>query len=155
MQLSKLIILILLLNTTNKSYSKKNYSFKKIIHSNIIGKVFINKSNEDTCWRTYLGKIYDKKKKVKYYVIKEFSKNKAASTWHGHSNIYIFGLSKILFASINVGMPDNLPYKYYNNTFYFHYKENNVLKIYKTKIETPIPKIFCCEPSGCDAIIFE
>ncbi len=155
MILYKLIAGFIFLTFTSNCFSQEKYSYKAILTYKKIGKTFINRSINDTTWRTYLGTISDSKGKAKYYVIKEFNKIRAAATWHGHSNIFFFDRQNKLAARIDVSMPYNLPYNLNNNVFFFKYTEKGEAKVFKMKVGIPLPKTFCTRPDWCDLIIYE
>ena len=147
-------IFILFFSVIN-SYAQRELDFKKILSFKKIDSVFATNSNYDSSWSIYLGALKDKNKKDKYFVIRKFDKTKAAATWHGHSTIYFFGLDKKLKALVNLSMPDNLPYKLENNFFYFKYLQDGILKIFKSKMEIPLLKVFCSSDNECDLIDFK
>jgi hypothetical protein len=136
-------------------YCQETPAFESILTAKKIGKVYRIASVNDTTWLTYLGKLKGIRMKDKYYVIKEFFKVRAASTWHGHSTIYFYGLNKKRKALVHVSMPDNLPYKLKNNVFYFRYIENGMPNIYTMKMHLPLPKMFCSRKNDCYDITFE
>lgn len=149
----KFLIIIVFLVLSANSFCQALQNFKTILTDKKIGKVFKTASYNDTTWRIYLGVLQDNSKKDKYYVIREFNKIRAASTWHGHSTVYFFDLRKKGYALVYVGMPEDLPNKLNNNTFYFEYLKDGKKKYSQSKIEVPLPKIFCSQPSGCNEII--
>jgi hypothetical protein len=155
MKYYKLIIILLIFFVTINTYGQKYYSFKTLLKYQATGKTFINKSYYDTTWRTYLGKIKDTKTKNYYYVLKEFSKVRAAATWHGHSNLYIYSKQKKLIATIDMGMPYYLPFKLHANNLYFNYTQNRTTKFFKIPIPFILPKIICFGSFGCNDVQFQ
>ena len=78
MKLSEYLLSIIVFFFSIKCDGQPQYSFKKILNLKTVNKTFVSTSDEDTTWRTYLGKITDSKQRPLYYVIKEFNKTKAA-----------------------------------------------------------------------------
>ena len=145
-------ILFVSILSWSKSYSQINVRFNPTFSQ--IGKVRTERHKTDTAWRTFTGTFYDQKRKINLFVISEFEKGQAALTWHGHSRIYFFTKNKKLFASVDVGMPEELPFKLTNNTFYFHGAKKDRQKLYKNTLETLLP-VFCTDISGCNDVVFE
>ena len=155
MTLYKFLAGLLFITISTNSFCQGQKVFKTILASKKVGKVYKAATINDTTWRTYLGVIKDEKKKDKYYVIREFDKIRASSTWHGHSTIYFFNSEKKRVALVYVAMPDNLPYKLEHNIFYFKFIDNGVTKYYKTTMKIPLPKMFCSRQNECDEITFD
>ncbi|MES2430549.1 MAG: hypothetical protein V4556_06395 [Bacteroidota bacterium] len=149
----KALVTVFFISISINSYSQNIKPFKNILNAKRINKAYKTSSFNDTTWRTYLGILKDNKRKSKYYVIKEFNKIRAGSTWHGHSSIYFFDMKRKLAAFVYVPMPDNLPYKLYKNNFYFKYIERGKVKEFKSQMFTPLPKMFCSRINECDEII--
>ena len=154
MHLSKLISFIFLLIPIVSFCQPDEKEYKTVLTLQKIGKTYRTAFKTDTFWKTYLGVITDPNNRVKYHIVKEFSKNQAASTWHGHSMILFFDVHKKLKATYDAGMPDDLPFKLVYNTFYFHYDDKGAIKTYTQQVKVPLEKWFCTAPSGCDVINF-
>ena len=155
MTLYKFLAGFFFVHLSSNSFCQEQKIFRRILTSKEVGKIYKSATINDTTWRIYLGALQDKNKKDKYYVIREFNKIRASSTWHGHSTIYFFNLEKKRAALVYVDMPDNLPFKLAHNTFYFKFMENGVVKDYKMAIQTPLPKFFCSRKNVCDEITFD
>lgn len=151
----KLIIASFIFFVTVNAYGQKYQSFKTLLKYQVAEKTFINKSYYDTTWRTYLGKITDPNTNKYHYVVKEFKKVRAAATWHGHSNLYLFSNHKKLIAIIDMGMPYYLPFKLQANNFSFNYSENGRNKLFKIPAPFVLPKIICFGSFGCNDVQFQ
>jgi hypothetical protein len=148
------LLLLTLVCSTAMSRDQQAYSFRSILNTRAANKTFVSKSRSDTTRRTYLGKITGRDHRTIYYVIKEFNKIKAASTWHGHSNIYFFNAGYRLVASVDVGSPEDLPVRLKNNTLYFH-DDNSPDKLHGVKITNRLPKFICIRPNDCEEVMPE
>lgn len=145
----KFTVLFTSLLATSTIYGQKYHSFKSLLSNPRVGKVSIHESYNDTTWQTYLGKITSNNKDKFYYVFKEFKKVRAAATWHGHSNLYIFTEQKRLYAIINVEMPHNLPFRLSNNKLSFKYSQNGATQLIISKVPYNLPPVICFGPVGC------
>lgn len=142
------IVCCLLLLIVNKGYCQGLETVLSALKNQQIGKVVKNKFEYRTSEATYLGQILDINGKTKYYVVKEFYKVKAAVVYHGHSRMLFFNPNKNLVAQSIVDMPDELPYRLYNNFLYFKYMVKGVPKDYKEHLKT-LPKMICVSPHAC------
>jgi hypothetical protein len=128
------IILLLLLSSTlcfaqNVIFIKKN-----------IGKEMLKKTENVDTKSTYLGKITDKNRKNRFYVVKEFSRIKAAIVYHGNSWLIFYNPNKKFKARYHFCMPDELPFKLNNNTLYFYDTNEEPVKVLTLKINSQLPK---------------
>lgn len=149
MKLSKtftLLIFIYFFSAEVFCQSLKN--FNDVLGKQIIGKVIIKKVQEDISQRTFLGTVKYNNGKIKYYVVKEFLRIKAANLYHGNSRILFFNARKKLVLQSILTMPNELPFKLYKNTLYFRYKSGNSEKTFTQPIH-PLPKMICVEPTSC------
>jgi len=149
-----LTVLFFLLVSTNAN-CQRYYSFKTILKYKRIGKTFINNSYTDTTCRTYLGKITYSKSNKFYYVFKEFKKVRAAATWHGHSNLYLFNEQKHLYAVIDVEMPYNLPSKLSQNKLFFEHTENGTTRSIVSYVPYVLRHEICFSSLGCYDVQFK
>lgn len=145
----KFTVLFISLLATSTIYGQKYHSFKSLLSNLKVGKVSINESYNDTTWQTYLGKITSEKKDKFYYVFKEFKKVRAATTWHGQSNLYFFTEQKKLYAIINLEMPYNLPFRLSKNKLSFKYSQNGTTQFIISKVPYSLPPLICFGPVGC------
>lgn len=133
--------------------AQQKYSFKKILEMKAVNKTFVNKSKEDTTWRTYLGSLKNDKNETLFFVIKEFDKIKAASTWHGHSNVYFFNRKGKIIARLDVALPENLPLRIQKDILYF--PDDKISgTVHAVKIGRSLPPDICLKPDWCDEVIF-
>src|SRR5687767_14833015 len=101
MKHSKIFLpVILLLALTVNSFCQSLDDFSDVLGAQKIGKVFTKKAGQDISQRTYLGTVKDKEGKLKYHVVKEFLRIKAAIVYHGHSRIMFFNEHKKLTKQI-------------------------------------------------------
>ena len=84
-----------------------------------VGKKICGRFEQNISQATYLGAIYDKKGVLKFHVVKEFYKVKAAVVYHGHSRVLFFNSKNRLVAQTMFDMPNELPYKLIHNALYF------------------------------------
>lgn len=153
MAIYKYLIIIVVLCFSTRVQAQRKYCFKTILNIKAINKTFINKSNEDTTWRTYLGRITNDKNQTLIYIIKEFNKVKAASTWHGHSNVYFFNPNGKMIARFDVALPENLPTQLHKNALYFP-DDKIADKVHKVRIANPLPKNIFIKLDWCNEVIF-
>lgn len=146
-------LLLLLLGWSACTYGQLR-RYKWIINSNQPGKVFRQANYDDTSWVTYLGVLKDANQKTVFHVVKEFYKVRAAATWHGHSVIYFFDNKRSLVAKCYPDMPDRLPVKLKDNTFYFEYLKDGAAKKYEWTIPLPLPNDFRCRPDEVYMMVF-
>ncbi|SJZ31931.1 hypothetical protein [Sediminibacterium ginsengisoli] len=107
----------------------KTSAFKKIIIAGVKNKTYIQTSPIDTARRIYLGVLTVDSASLN--VISEFKKSKAASTWHGHSNVYLVeGSGKITYRII-FSFPDESPLRLNKNTFTFKHNGKLISAPYK------------------------
>lgn len=128
------IILLLLLSSTlcfaqNVIFIEKN-----------IGKEIFQKTENGDTRSTYLGKITDKNKRNRFYVVKEFSRIKAAMVYHGNSWLIFYSPNKKFKARYHFSMPNELPFKLNNNTLYFYDTDEKPVKVLTLKINSQLPK---------------
>ncbi|RLJ80735.1 hypothetical protein BCL90_1534 [Pedobacter alluvionis] len=128
------IILLLLLSST--LCFAKNVIF---IEKNIGKEIFQKTENGDTR-STYLGKITDKNQKNRFYVVKEFSRIKAAMVYHGNSWLIFYSPNKKFKARYHFDMPNELPFKLTTNTLYFYDTDEKPVKVLAFKINSRLPK---------------
>ncbi len=105
-----------------------------------IGKNILQKTKDGDLKSTYLGKIIDKNGKVRFYVVKEFSRIKAAMVYHGNSWLIFYSPNKKLKARYHFDMPNELPFKLNNNTLYFYDTDEKPVKVLTLKINSQLPK---------------
>lgn len=128
------IILLLLLSSTlcfaqNVIFIEKN-----------IGKEIFQKTENGDTRSTYLGKITDKNQRNLFYVVKEFSRIKAAMAYHGNSWLIFYSPNKKFKARYHFSMPNELPFKLNNNTLYFYDTDEKPVKVLTHKINSQLPK---------------
>lgn len=128
------IILLLLLSSTlcfaqNVIFIEKN-----------IGKEIFQKTENGDTRSTYLGKITDKNQRNLFYVVKEFSRIKAAMAYHGNSWLIFYSPNKKFKARYHFSMPNELPFKLNNNTLYFYDTDEKPVKVLTLKINSQLPK---------------
>lgn len=144
-----IFIFLTLFQSGNASCQQHYSSYQKIIQKNKIGRINVEQSKTDTVWRTYLGILFDTSANVHYHVISEFNKIRAASTWHGQSNVYLLNKQGEIVWSILIGMPDELPIKLEANSFYF--KEGK--KIVSARYRLVNNQLFCVHPRRCYEVV--
>jgi len=105
-----------------------------------IGKNIFQKIKNGDLRSIYLGKITDKNRKVKFYVVKEFSRIKAAMVYHGHSRLIFYNADKKFKAQYQFDMPDELPVKLKANTLYFIDKNQKPAKTLTLLINDRFPE---------------
>jgi len=105
-----------------------------------IGKEIFQKTKYGDIRSTYLGKITDKNGKNLFYVIKEFSRIKAAMVYHGNSWLIFYSPDKKLKARYHFDMPVELPFKLSSNTFYFYDTDEKPVKVLALKMNSQLPK---------------
>lgn len=91
---------------------------------------------------TYLGKITDQKGRLRFYVVKVFTKIKAAIVYHGTSKLIFYNSSKNFYAFYQFSMPGELPFKLQSNCFYFHNNESKPAETTTFKIACQLPRFF-------------
>jgi len=123
-------------------------NFKDVLSKQIIGKVFTKRVEQDISQRTFLGTIKNNNGKIKYYVVKEFLRIKAAVVYHAHSRILFFNPQQKLVLQSILSLPNELPFKLQNNSLYFKYKVNGLTKTF-IQSATPLPRMICVEPTSC------
>jgi hypothetical protein len=99
----------------------------------------------------YLGKIKNDKGKILYHIIAMYSEVQAAIVIHGHSNVLYLDEKKFLKRQFELSVPDELPYKLVNNTFYFLYYNNKTKRKeqFHNHVGTDIPKLLCVKADDC------
>ena len=130
------------------SFCQSLEDFDDVLKAKKTEKLFIKKVKQDISERTFLGSIKDKEGNIKYYVVKEFLRVKAAVVYHGHSRILFFNPHKKLVLESILSMPYELPFKLKNNSLYFRYSKNNKKKIHIEDISI-LKKMLCVEPKSC------
>jgi len=105
-----------------------------------IGKEIYQKTEHGDIRSTYLGKITDKNQKNLFYVVKEFSRVKAAIIYHGNSRLIFYNADKKFKAQYHFDMPDELPVKLNANTLYFIDKDQKPAKILTLSINDQLPE---------------
>lgn len=130
---SAIILLLLLLSTLcfaqNVMFIEKN-----------IGKEIYQKTEHGDTRSTYLGKITDKNQKNLFYVVKEFSRVKAAVVYHGNSWLIFYSPNKKFKARYHFGMSIELPFKLNTNTLYFYDTDEKPVKVLTLKINSRLPR---------------
>jgi len=107
-----------------------------------IGKT-IHQSGQD--WKsesTYLGQITDQSGKLRFYVVKVFTKLKAAIVYHGNSKLIFYNPRKKFYAFYQFSMPNELPFKLQSNSFYFYANEAKPTETSTYKIDSQLPRFF-------------
>lgn len=132
----------------NASCQEHNSSYLRIIQKNKIGKTYVYRSKTDTVWRTYLGVLIDTTDNSTYHVISEFAKIKAASTWHGQSNVFLLNKQGEIIWTILIGMPDELPIKLMANSFYFKDEDKVINSRYGL-----VGNLYCVLPNRCYEVV--
>ncbi len=147
----KVIILfsLMLVQFGNAYCQEHNSSYQRIIQKNKIGKTYVDRSKTDTVWRTYLGVLFDTIDNSNYHVISEFAKIRAASTWHGQSNVFLLNKQGEIIWTILIGMPDELPIKLKANSFYF--KEGD--RLVNARYGLVSKQLFCVHTARCYEVI--
>ena len=133
------IILLLLISSTwclGQSIDDSNINLTQ----KNIGKNILQSTKESDLRSTYLGKITDKDGKVKFYVVKEFSRIKAAIIYHGNSRLIFYNADKKFKAQYHFDMPDELPVKLNANTLYFIDKDQKPAKTLTLSINGQLPE---------------
>ena len=143
----KILMLLFVFFYTN-SFCQSLENFNDVLVAKKIGKVVVKKVKQDISERTYLGSIKDNTGNVKYYVVKEFLRVKAAIVYHGHSRILFFNPPKKLELEAILSMPYELPFKLKNNSLHFNYSKNKKKKIHIEDVAT-LNKMLCVEPKSC------
>jgi len=110
-----------------------------LIEKNIRKEIFQKTENGDTR-STYLGKITDKNQRNLFYVVKEFSRIKAAMVYYGNSWLIFYSPNKKFKARYHFSMPNELPFKLNNNTLYFYDTDEKPVKVSTLKINSQLPK---------------
>lgn len=123
-------------------------NFDDVLSAQKNGKTFTKKVKHDISEQTFLGSVHDNKGNIKYYVVKEFLRVKAAIVYHGHSSILFFSPQKKIVAKTILSMPYELPFKLKNNCLYFTYLENGVKKKFIANIDS-LSKMLCVAPKSC------
>ena len=128
------ITLLLLLSSTlcfaqNVLFIEKN-----------IGKEIFQKTEHGDIRSTYLGKITDKNRKNLFYVVKEFSRIRAAKVYHGNSWLIFYSSNKKFKARYHFGMSNELPFKLNTNTLYFYDTDEKPFKVLTFKINSQLPR---------------
>jgi len=122
--------------------------FSDVLNTRVKGKAIIKKVGLDISERTYLGNIKDKNGHIKFYVVKEFLRVKAAVVYHGHSSILFFTKDHVLNRRSVLSLPAELPFKLENNMLFFKYRSGSQPKTFKVLLE-PLPRMICVEPRSC------
>ena len=130
------------------SFSQSLEDFNDVLAAGKIGKVVTKKVKQDISERTFMGSIRNSKGAVKYYVVKEFLRVKAAVVYHGHSRILFFDHRRKLVMEAILSMPDELPFKLKANFLYFRYSEKNGKKIHIENV-TKLRSMLCVAPASC------
>ena len=146
--MKNIIFLFLFVFFYASSFCQSLDNFNDVLAAKRIGKTVVKKVKQDISERTFLGSIKDNKGNVRYYVVKEFLRVKAAVVYHGHSRILFFSPRKKLLLQAILSMPDELPYKLKNNALYFRYPENNKKKIHIEEVSS-LKSMLCVEPGSC------
>lgn len=141
-------LVIFFLSISSILFCQSLQNFTDVLDKKIVGKVFTKRVGQDISQRTFLGTIKDRNGKIKYYVVKEFLRIKAAVVYHGHSSILFFSPQKKLALRAILSMPDELPFKLQKNSLYFKYKVDGLTKIF-TQPTNPLPRMICVEPTSC------
>ena len=124
-----------------------NY-FENILTQRNLGKTITKRIGNDISQRTYLGTIRTKSGEIKYFVLKEFYRVKAAVVYHGHSRLIFCSPNKKIFAQYILDLPDQLPYKLQQNILYFAHKENGILQRSQFELYDSLPKFMCFAPKN-------
>ena len=140
--------IVLFITLSANSFCQSLDNFNDVLKERKTGKVIRKRSGEDISERTFLGVVKNNQGKVKYYVVKEFLRVKAAVVYHGHSTILFFNNKKQLVSQSILSLPSELPFKLIKNSLYFKYSENGSKKIYVQDIST-LPRMICVEPKSC------
>lgn len=112
-----------------------------------IGKEIFQKTEDGDTRSTYLGNITDKNSKILFYVVKEFSRIRAAKVYHGNSWLILYNPDKKFKAEYHFDMPEELPFKLRANALYFYDTEQKPVKILTVRIGAQLPKqIFNSSP---------
>lgn len=106
-----------------------------------IGKEIFQKTQNGDTRSTYLGKITDKDSKILFYVVKEFSRIKAANVYHGNSWLIFYGPEKKFSAKYHFDLPNELPFKLHTNKLYFYDIDEKPVKVLNILIGNQLPKL--------------
>lgn len=106
-----------------------------------IGKEIFQKTEDGDTRSTYLGNITDKKSKILFSVVKEFSRIRAARVYHGNSWLVFYGSNKKFKAKYHFDMPNELPFKLHANTLYFYDIDEKPVKVVNILIDSQLPKL--------------
>jgi hypothetical protein len=139
----------MLLQFGNAFCQEHDSAYRTIIQKNKIGKTYVYRSKTDTVWRTYLGVLIDTTDNSTYHVISEFAKIRAASTWHGQSNVFLLNKQGEIIWTILIGMPDELPIKLMANSFYFKDED----KVINSRYGLVGNLLFCVLPNRCYEVV--
>ena len=105
-----------------------------------VGKTISDKFKQNVSQATYLGTIQGEMGRVRFHIVKEFYKVKAAIVYHGHSRILFFNSSNHLVAQTIFDMPNELPYKIINNVLYFKTSDPTLSNFKNIYITDTLPK---------------
>jgi hypothetical protein len=123
--------------------------YKRIILDNKINKKVTIKNKESESDITFLGVVNTDNGTKKYYVLKEFTAVRAASTWHGHSSVYFVDTKFQKSIRYDLAMPENLPYKLSHDKLLFNYKDCSLTKEYSQDLKLKLPSHICVAPLDC------
>lgn len=123
-----------------------DYSFKKYIKTELIGKKQVFIDRDSTIFETtYLGILNMKEGNIQsnainYHVFAQFYSVQAAISRHGHSRIVFVDASGKTIRIYTLGMPNELPTAISDNALVF---ETGVVR------NSSLPELFCIPESGC------
>jgi hypothetical protein len=131
-----LLLFISCLKCTAQSIEMPNID---LVQQNI-GKNIFQKTVNGDLTSTYLGEIRNENGAVKFYVVREFSRIKAAIVYHGNSRLIFYNVAKKFKAQYQFDMPDELPFKLKSNRLYFRDSDQKPIRILSLKINQHLPE---------------
>jgi hypothetical protein len=131
-------ILLLVANIT--AINAQSINYHKLIKSNKPGFKIIHQLKNESSNCEYLGAVKSPTGRPIYHVINQFTRLKAAITFHGNSRLLFFDEKEKLKYAYNMGMPDELPYKLLDNKLYF---KSARAKTDTVVLNSKLPKVLC------------